>query len=389
MSFVFSICAASLLFSNDLVIFSNLLFGLTTIFILSFYKEKLSRPTLPVILWTVTYLVRVLWLLVDHDPDYGLRWLDTCLPFIFYPIAMQWLAPSQRVVKFTLTFFFYCCQVFCLIVLVFSLLSICSIPISLKTWLSEIKNFYPLAYSWSNYDHPSYLAIIYLFTLPVGYYLKREYNNLSNIVLALSFIITGAAVLMTGARIGMIIFVLLSIFILIHRIARQRQIMAIGIMALMLAAGIIGIKYFHNGLAGRFQDPIREQLFKTAAYSIKQQPLLGIGAGGAVGVITDPETAKKLGYPSPTPVTYAHNQYLGEVMCFGLIGALALFAVLGYFICISVKREDLLMQALLLILIVFMFTEMPFASNKGINFSLFFLSLLYYGKNNRSHTHLQ
>jgi hypothetical protein len=74
-------------------------------------------------------------------------------------------------------------------------------------------------------------------------------------------------------------------------------------------------------------------------------------------------------------LSYPHIQYLGEIMHFGFIGAAALFGTLIYLLILALRRKDFLLQSLLLILFVFMFTEMPFDLYKSINFFLFFISL--------------
>jgi O-antigen ligase len=130
-----------------------------------------------------------------------------------------------------------------------------------------------------------------------------------------------------------------------------------------------------NQFTDRFKDPVRIQLWETAMSSIKEKPLLGTGTGGMDAVMTSTELADKLGYPEPMPFSYPHNQYLGEVMQFGFIGALVLFGTLIYLLVLALRKKDFLLQSLLLILFIFMFTEMPLDSHKGINFFLFFISL--------------
>jgi hypothetical protein len=129
--------------------------------------------------WLAVYLVRVVWLLVSNDVHYGLKWLDTCLPMLLFPILFQYLSLSERVIRTVLTFFVRFTLLFCLLVLFSVAYHSLSIPIDIKEWLLHPKNYYHLAFTWTNYDHPSFLCVIYLFALPAGLYLRRKHHAIS------------------------------------------------------------------------------------------------------------------------------------------------------------------------------------------------------------------
>jgi O-antigen ligase len=116
---------------------------------------------------------------------------------------------------------------------------------------------------------------------------------------------------------------------------------------------------------------------ETAWISIKEKPLLGTGTGGMKEVLTSVELAQKLDYSDAQPYSYPHNQYVGEVMSFGIVGAIPLFATLLYLLIIALRKKNFLLLSLLVILFVCMMTEMPFDIYKSINYFLFFISLLF------------
>ncbi len=293
---------------------------------------------------------------------------------------MQWLKPGEQTTKTTLTVFFYACLLFCLISLGFTAHTIYTTPTTLKDWLATPKSYYLYSFAWTNLKHPSFLALIYLFALPVGYYLKRRYNNIPFPLLLLAFIATSIITYMTGSRVGQILFVLLSAFIIVNLFPLNKRILAGSILVVLLAAGAYFIKTTYSDFAGRFQDPVREQTIKTTLHYIKEKPLLGVGTGGMDAALNDPEVIQQLGYGTPLGLSYPHIQYIGEIMHFGIIGAMALFVALGYITYTAFRRKDFLLQSLLLMLFVFMFTEQPFDMNKSINFALFFTSLLFVHK---------
>jgi O-antigen ligase len=215
--------------------------------------------------------------------------------------------------------------------------------------------------------------------LPVALFLKRRYHAISGTELWILIVVIALTIAFSGARIGLVIFPLLLLMMLFYILPPKRKIIAAGGLLLALAGAVfLFCALPENNFTERFKDPIREQLFETAVASIQENPLLGTGTGGMVAPINSPELAEKLGYAEPQPFTYPHNQYLGEVMHFGFIGAVALFVTLAYLVFLALRKKDFLLQSVLVILFVFMLSEMPFDSNKGITFALFFISLFVY-----------
>jgi O-antigen ligase len=89
-------------------------------------------------------------------------------------------------------------------------------------------------------------------------------------------------------------------------------------------------------------------------------------------IINTPEITEITGQS----LSYPHNQYLGEVMHFGVTGAIPLFATLIYLLIIAIRHKNFLLLSLMAIFFIFMITEMPFDLYKSINYFLFFSSLL-------------
>jgi O-antigen ligase len=301
--------------------------------------------------------------------------MGTSLPFLFLPLLLQYLLLNERILKTVLTFFVHFTLLFCVIGLLSMVYHSFTVPIAIKEWVLHPKSYYPFVYAWSNYDHPSVLCVIYLLALPVGLYLKRKYRTVSIAELTALIAVETAMLIFTGARVGMIIFPLLLLWMLFYRISLKRKVMVIGLPVALAGVMVIGLLGWDNQFTDRFKDPIRIQLWETAIASIKERPLLGTGTGGMKAVCTSPELTVKLNYPEPLSFNNPHNQYLGEIMHFGFIGATALSGTLIYLLILAFRKKDFLLQSLLLILFIQMFTEMPFDSHKGIYSYLFFISL--------------
>ncbi len=360
------------------------LFMLASVAFIISKRKKITKPQPLVYLFGAMYLVRVLWLLVSNDLQYGMQWLDVCLPFLLLPIVCQWLPLNERIVKIVLSFFVHFTLLFCVATLASVWHYSHANTISLIEWLHYPKNYYPLAFAWTAYDHPSFLCILYLFALPVGVYLWWRYKCVPLVELLLLFAGVTAVLAFTGARIGLVILPLLLCLIVFSYIPKKWKKIAAGLIVAGILTGTAIVVFVNTDFTNRFADPIREQLLKTTIYSIKEKPLLGVGTGGMREVIHSPEVAEKIGYEYPQgTLSYPHNQYLGEIMHFGIIGAIPLFALLLYLLVIAVRRNDFLMQALVVILFVFSVTEMPFESSKGINYFTFFISLLVFSRHAR------
>jgi O-antigen ligase len=374
---ILSIYIVSLFFSNEFTIAAFILFitavSVRFIYTIWYKKEQVSKPQVIAYFWMAVYLVRVLWLLVSPDTLYGLKWLDTCLPIFLLPLALQYYPLTERMIKWVLAFFVRSSFIFCLISLFSIVYHIFSVPIAITEWVHNPKNYYPFAFMWTNYIHPSFLCMIYLLALPTGLYLRKKYHNISIAELVLLFLVEALVVYLTGSRIGIIIIPLLLFLMILHciRQRKQRHIAA----AIMMGIGITGVifwLFFHDSVPHLFHDPIRAHLWETAISSIQRNPLLGVGTGGMKELIVpiNAEFGKPEWY-----ITYPHNQYLGEVMHFGFIGAIPLFATLIYMAILAIRRKDILLQSFLIILIIAMYSDMPFDICKTIHISLFFSSL--------------
>jgi O-antigen ligase len=375
---VLAIYMASLFFDDSLVIAASvLLIGVTAIrciYLWSIKKERLAKPAAIVYYWTAVYLVRVVWLLFSSNPANGIHWLDTCLPILLFPAVLQYYPLNDRVIRWTLTFFVCFSFVFCLAALVSIAYHIIAVPVNVDDWIRMPKRYSALAYTWSNCNHPSFLSMIFLMALPAGLYLHEHYRTFPLKALCLLFLLEAAVILFTGARIGLILLPLLAGAMIVYKLPRMKcKLVAAGLFAGGLAALVI-IVMANPSLSHFFNDSIRQRLLEMTTESISTHPWLGVGTGAMRDVINpiNAEMGLHDGY-----ITYPHNQYLTEVMHFGLIGAMAFFAAILYIIVTAIRRNDILLQGWLIILFVSMATDNPFDMCKPLNFSMFFISLFF------------
>jgi O-antigen ligase len=370
-----SIYVASLFFNDKFMIAAFILFIIAALVHLVYNvcckKDQTLKPHVIIYCWVAVYLVRVIWLLVSPNVSNGLKWLDTCLPMLLLPVALQYYPLTERVIKWVLTFFVRFSFIFCLISTSSIIYHIFADSIAITDCIRNPKQYSLFAFMWTNCTHPSFLSMIYLLALPTGLYLRKKYHNISITELLLLLFVESIVVYFTGARIGMITVLLLLFLMALY--LRQRRLKRI-----IIATAIIGITgvmvwlSFHKSVLHFFHDPIRVRLWEIAINAIQNDPFLGVGTGGMKELII-PVNAE-FGLPE-WYITYPHNQYLGEVMHFGFIGAIPLFATLIYLLILAIRRKDILLQSFLIILSIAMCSDMPFDMCKTIHFSLFFPSL--------------
>ena len=380
LSCVLSLFVISLYFDLHYIILSTTLLLFTGLGFILYdtlgEKKKLHKPHPVVYCWLAVYLVRVVWLLVSDDIQYGLKWLDVCLPMFLFPVLFQYLSLSERIIKTVLTFFVHFTLLFCLLALISVAYHSVTTPVDITEWLHHPKNYFLFAFKWMGYDHPSFLCVIYLFALPVGLYLKCKYHAISTTEIVVLFILEAAVIAFTGARIGIVIFLLLYLIMLAYAVPLKRKTAITSLIVALSSVIVIILSISGDQFIHRFKDPIRGQLWETAMASIKEEPLLGVGTGGMRAIMDTPKIAETAGQT----FSYPHNQYLGEVMHFGIIGAIPLFATLIYLLIIAIRHKNFLLLSLMLILFVFMVTDMPFDLYKSINYFLFFICLLLFQK---------
>ena len=81
--------------------------------------------------------------------------------------------------------------------------------------------------------------------------------------------------------------------------------------------------------------------------------------------------------------TYVHNQFLGEMVQFGISGLIVLLVVMAGLVFYSFKSRSYLLQMLLFVYILFMLVEEPLYVQPGITrFIVFFALFAAIGETN-------
>jgi O-antigen ligase len=116
---------------------------------------------------------------------------------------------------------------------------------------------------------------------------------------------------------------------------------------------------------------------------IKEHPLWGVGTGDAQDELNIAYC--RLGYEGIVNFN-SHNQYLFDALSMGVPGIAALVTMLGFAFYRAWTSGNKLWIWLLLLIAISCTTECVLASNKGLVFFTFFVSLFSFAKNNKANS---
>jgi O-antigen ligase len=217
---------------------------------------------------------------------------------------------------------------------------------------------------WPVHWHPSYLSVTLLMAVPVALFLKIKNQKTKIIETLLGVLLPIVFTVLCGARIGMVIVpVLLGMGYLFY--CKFAPALKWG----LVVAGIVTSGFLlklYPAVVNRFIDNIRLDLWKTAISAIREKPVFGWGTGSAMQLIHSEERARSLGIETLYDFNQFHNEYLEDLVQFGIPGILILLLLFGWILCIGVREKNYLLLSLLAIYALFCCTESALFVAKGV-----------------------
>ncbi|MEX2231339.1 MAG: O-antigen ligase family protein [Cyclobacteriaceae bacterium] len=324
------------------------------------------------------YLVRVVWLFRSNDLNYGLRSLETEAPLAAIPLVFCFFSLSEETRKQFLKMYVWTAFILMLLAFVnltryiiqspFGFFEYLTIHLSNKKQMSEANML-----NW-RFAHPSFLSMFILYAQCIFFFLRPK-NTSDKIFLSLFTLSALMFTLLSGSRAG---FFLTFFSFLLFAIIEFKSFLRKKIPFFVLAGTIaIGCFFFAKRISDSgFDsfDSLRASTFVKTMQALQQKPVLGYGTGGEREIIRD-EHLESIGYT----IYHPHNQYLTELLQFGLIGSLPLFLFLALTIHYSIKYQLWDLCCIVIIFAVFMLVEAPINSNKGL--VPFMIAILLTGSN--------
>lgn len=367
----------------------NIIFIICSILFL-LHERKIYISQYIFYLFSLYFLIHLASLLWVNDTTAGLKEIRIYLPFFLIPLAFCFFSLQKKEINTILLIFYKS-------IFIFIFLSLCtwvyqsySLDIPFANWFRLIKSGltgYPafeIVFSWSNYSHPTYVGISYLFALALAFYFyEKKEKRISLFELLIVVLTTLLLLIITQSRVGFVIW-LSVVFLGIGYLLRSDKKVIIVFFTLGLISGIVLVLIFQTKIDSFLNDPERKKLNEIAFYFIKKHPIEGIGVGEMPSAIYSDEIEQSLGYPDTRIHSYPHNQFIGDWMQTGIFGLITILTIIISLLIICFKRKDWLLFMFLIILFQVMLIEMPLNLYKGIiYFVLFSCLLLQRGKQSK------
>lgn len=303
--------------------------------------------------------------------------------FLIFPIAYCLFHFEKRTYLRILRIVFRAIFIYICISIVFWMFNVEVYEVSVKEWMTTkmAVNGYIMTYDligyWSLYPHPSYISLVLLSALIAGIYLyykkdKTAYVSLFELVVfAVSLLVLELAF---ESRIGLLEAVLVLVVSLFYYMKLKHSYVKL----IIFVAILLGSSFFVMQ-SDKFEiiktDHVRKVDYTLAVNYIKDNFWWGTGTGKQHEAL---ELQEKLMEELPDAnniKSYVHNQFLGEMVQFGIIGLIILLVVLSGLVYHSIKTRSYLLQLLLFVYILFMMIEEPFYVQPGISRFIVFYAL--------------
>ncbi len=321
------------------------------------------------------YGALLLGLFYSIDFNGAIKELSPTMVFLILPTLFGLIQFSKITIENIFLCFVRGVGLFCLLLLINYCYMLPALDISSPVEVvNKVKIFSQYLFFHPSFTHPSFISVVILMPIPIATYLRfgNVEKKISWVEFVLCIMSISVTVFLSGARIGLITLPLLTALGLLFYLPIKQQV-KYTLFAITIGIAVFGLLRKTNE-ENKFNDPIREDLRKTAITAIKERPLFGWGTGSMKYLLYNEDIAHKAGLEKPiAEFNHFHNQYLDEIVQFGLIGSLPFFGLFAYLIYLAIKKRDFLLMAYLAIYLPFMFVESPFATVKGIQPMIFWL----------------
>lgn len=339
--------------------------------------KKIEKQLLFLYLLGAAYIVRVIWIFRAEDFSYALGRLETEFPLLAFPLIFSTFNVTSKIKSIAV-------RVYCVMMMMTMAYSFFQLILYFQDspytfseytlfhldpiWFWEhSRNFAQKMLTWEG-AHYSFISIAVLYGLHLVLYIERKTKEdkwLLTIYAAMTFLF----LVYTGSRIGFFAFVaaLIGYAVFSGKLIFENKSLSVVFFGLCIFVLIVGLSKWGSQI-----EPIRYHYWSRAVTAIKEDLLLGHGTGAGRIIMHEPEFEQKIGWE----VNHPHDQYLTELMQFGLLGSIPLFLFLLFAMWHGLVFKDRELLSVLLTGMIFMITEAPFNSNKGIVPFVFLICLL-------------
>ena len=371
--------AISMVFNLHFIYIFSIVFSVCVALNL-YFERKVYRPTIFHLLILIYFVVNTISLLWTNNFVSGTKFIKKDLSMLYVPLLFCLFSLCQEQIKTILVvvgrWFMF-----------FAFLSVCAwilqsrvLGISLLESFSTTKHFlvdsyspFVLIFSWSNFDHPTYISICLILGLSVlWYYVGKKIVAVWELIFGIAIVLFLSVI--TQSRFMLLSWSIVNIIFILYYLRRSRK-KAIVFVCVLVACVSLSVYLNPNSAKSLFWDDVRDMHYSVAFESIGENTLLGTGIGGMTKYINKDnpvyDSIKNMwdGHYHP------HNQVIGDFMQTGVLGLLSIVVIIIYLLYSSIKQRNILFFSFVLIYILLMSIEMPLMVDQGLYCFVFFISL--------------
>ncbi len=233
--------------------------------------------------------------------------------------------------------------------------------------------------SWSHYFHPSYIAIVLFMALITSFYLRYKQHKKAAISKTELFIINLLAFVMLilmQSRIGIVGFIFtLGITGLYYSKLKLHMFKVTLIIYIIIGTGTMIV--MDDKIDTFLSDSVRKTDYTLAISYIKDHFWWGTGMlEQHIALENQEQLLQETLPPTGFMKTYTHNQFLGNMVQFGIWGLLALIILLWGITRYAIKERSFLLQLFMGVFLLFMLIEEPLYTQEGV--TRFTIFLVYF-----------
>lgn len=384
---LFSIIAfvASIFFKASQVFQFSIIFAISAIY---FYlvEKKFYRPNLFYILLLIYFATEIISLLWSLNSKEGIKYVGNISPLAYIPLLFCLFKLNKADFEVIMITVFRISMVFVFISIVVWILQGRNLNFPLENSLTfkkySIDSYfcYKVVFAWSNFEHPTYVALNLILSISIGWYYtfkKNIENNITYIEMAFLVVATFLLAIITASRFMLASWLVINTLGFIYAIRNKKMLLVTSIILLSIAAGAF-LYRFSDKITGFFNDPARETLHNAAFQAIRENTWHGTGLGGMTEYIN---SEYSLFAPWKIPKAefthiHPHNQFIGDIMQTGVFGIITISLILIGLFYLCIKQRDWLLFMNCILFLLLMNIEMPLIYTKGIFSFALTLSLL-------------
>jgi hypothetical protein len=232
--------------------------------------------------------------------------------------------------------------------------------------------------SWAYYFHPSYISLVLFCGLILGVYLHLQ-NKLEPAInkseLIVYFVLLIFVVSLMQSRIGIVISALIfSTSSLYYLKTKSKNWKVLALFYILVF--VLFIVIYNQTVYNFIFDETRLYYLTLGINYIKSHIWWGSGYDEQMIALKQQALLMKDSIPyDGNEIYYTHNQFVGNMVQFGILGLLSLLLLLFSIGKYAIQSRSYMMGQFLLILLLFMLIEEPLYGQKGFTIFTVFLGL--------------